>query len=185
MSDKNDPSESDQIEEPQITSENQGKSTPTSKKRKIINEDSSKLDEAFKILKSAASASAGNDESQSFGRFVGNKLEKYNQQVRNIVQYEMSNILFKADNGYFNQQLSTYYKNNHYNYSDPSTYNYNYNPQSYPTNIHSSSLPTRDTNITSLSVVQTSPATYTQTSTPVPSPVNTYTSEELDFGDII
>lgn len=187
MSDKNAPIESDQmhIEESQNTSENQDKSTLTSKKRKTINEDSSRLDEAFKILKSAASASAGNDESQSFGRFVGNKLETYNQQVRNIVQYEMSNILFKADYGYFNQQLTPYNTNNHYNYSDPSTYNYNYNAQSYPTNIHSSSLPTRDTNITSLSVLQTSPATYTQTSTPVPSPVNTYTSEELDFSDII
>lgn len=161
----------------------------TSKKRKIINEDNSKLDKAFKILETAASASAGNTESQSFGQFVGKKLETYNQQVRSIVQYEMSNILFKADYGYFNQQPTSTYQNNHYNYSDPSTYNYNYNPLSYPTNIHSSSLPytlpTRDTNITSFPVPQTSPATITQTSTPHPSPVNNYTSEELDFSDII
>lgn len=190
MSDENASSESDQMhsEEPQITSENQNRSTLIyKKKRKIINEDSGRLDKAFKILESAASASAGTNESQSFGQFVGKKLETYNQQVRSIVQYEMSNILFKADYGYFNQQQATYYQNNHYNYSDPSTSNHNYNPQNYPTNIHSSSLPhpfpTRD--ITSLSAPQTSPATFTQSSTPVPSPVNTYTSEELDFSDII
>lgn len=192
MSDDNAPCESEQMhtEEPQIISKNQNaSSTLTSKKKKIIDEDSSRLDKAFKMLESAASASAtGTNESQSFGQFVGKKLETYNQQVRSIVQYEMSNILFKADYGYFNQQQPTY-QNNHYNYSDPSTYNYNYNPQNYPTNIHSSSLPhpflPRDTNITSHSVPQTSPATFTQTSTPVPSPVNTFTSEELDFSDII
>jgi len=114
---------------------------PIENKRKIINEDSSKLDKAFKILESAASASDGNNESLSFGQFVGKKLETYNQHVRTILQYEMSNILFRLDYGYFNQSLT--YKNNHHNnYSDPSSSNYNYNPQSYPTNIHFSSLPT-------------------------------------------
>jgi len=199
MSDENAPSENNQMdtEVPQITSENQGTSTLTTKKRKNMNEDSSKLDKAFKILESAASASVGNNESQSFGQFVGKKLETYNQQVRSIVQYEMSNILFKADYGYFNQPLT--YQNNHNNYSNPSSYNnYNNNPQSYPTNIHSSSLPyplpARDTNITSIPnfpvpqtspATQTLPATFSQTSTPLTSPVNTYTSEELDFSDIM
>ena len=189
MSDENAQSESNQLhtDEPQITPENQDTSTPTSEKRKIINEDNSKLDKAFKILESAASASAEKTESQSFGQFVGKKLETYNQQVRSIVQYEMSNILFKADSGYFNQQLTSTYQNNHYRYnSDPS--NYNYNPHNYPTNIHTSlphTLPARETNITSLPVPQTSPATITQTSTPHTSPANTYTSEELDFSDII
>jgi len=51
------------------------------KKRKIVNEDSCRLDKAFKILESAASASAGTNESQSFGQFVGKKLETYNQKV--------------------------------------------------------------------------------------------------------
>ncbi|CAI6368184.1 unnamed protein product [Macrosiphum euphorbiae] len=180
MSDENAQSDQLHTDEPQITPENQDTSTPTSKKRKIINEDNSKLDKAFKILESAASASAEKTESQSFGQFVGKKLETYNQQVRSIVQYEMSNILFKADSGYFNQQLTSTYQNNHYRYnSDPSNYNYNYNynPHNYPTNIHTSlphTLPARETNITSLPVPQTSPATITQTSTPHPSPANTY-----------
>ncbi|KAF0709284.1 Uncharacterized protein FWK35_00036449, partial [Aphis craccivora] len=171
-------------------------------KKKIIKEDG-RLDKAFKILESAASASAVNNESQSFGQFVGNKLEKYNQQVRSIVQYEITNILFKADYGYYNQQQLAY-QNNHY-ISDPSTQNYNYHSQSYPMYLHSSSLPssfpTHDTNITYTPVPQTSPATFTQsspaiftqtspakftqTSTPVPSPANTFTSEELDFSDIM
>lgn len=47
-------------------------------------------------------ASAGNTESQSFGQFDGKKLKTYNRQLRSIVQYGMSNILFKADYGYFN-----------------------------------------------------------------------------------
>ncbi|XP_025196112.1 uncharacterized protein LOC112595201 [Melanaphis sacchari] len=203
MADDNDPTEINQIpteelqihsKETQITSENQGSSTQPSKKKKIIKEDG-RLDKAFKILESAASASAVNNESQSFGQFVGSKLEKYNQQVRSIVQYEISNILFKADYGYFNQQQLTY-QNNHY-ISDPSTHNYNYHSQSYPMNMHSSSLPysfpTHDTNITYTPVPQTSPAAFTQsspakftqTSTPVPSPSNTFTSEELDFSDIM
>ncbi|CAI6372153.1 unnamed protein product [Macrosiphum euphorbiae] len=175
MSDENAQSESNQLhtDEPQITPENQDTSTPTSEKRKIINEDNSKLDKAFKILESAASASAEKTESQSFGQFVGKKLETYNQQVRSIVQYEMSNILFKADSGYFNQQLTSTYQNNHYRYnSDPS----NYNPHNYPTNIHTSlshTLPARETNITYLPVPQTSPATITHTSTPHTLPANT------------
>lgn len=156
---------------PQDNTENQGASTSASKKKKIIQDD--RLDKAFKILESAG---AGNNECHSFGQFVGNKLQGYNQHVRNVVQYEISNILFKADYGYFNQQ-QTAYQNIHYN---PSPSTYNYNPQSYPT-MQSSSIPYSLTTLSTTSVPPTPTATNTQTFTPATSPVSTHTSEELDF----
>lgn len=112
----------------------------SSNKRKNNNED--RLLKAFKILETAQAAN--NNECQAFGLFVANKLQNYNQQVRNIVQHEISNILFHADNEYYTPR--PLYQN---------------------------------------SPNQTTPSTNTQSFTPVPSPANTFTSEELDFTDLI
>lgn len=63
-----------------------------SNKRKSNNED--RLEKAFKILETAQATN--NNECRAYRLFVRNKLQNYNQQVRNIVQHEISNILFHA-----------------------------------------------------------------------------------------
>jgi hypothetical protein len=59
------------------------------------------LEKAFTILMSAAAAAFADDECQSFGNFIANKLWIYLKRTRNIVQYEISNIIFAAYQGHF------------------------------------------------------------------------------------
>ncbi|CAK9820685.1 hypothetical protein ANTPLA_LOCUS10770 [Anthophora plagiata] len=43
------------------------------------------------------------DECYSYGMFIANKLKYYSAHTRSAVQHAMSNVLFKADMGYYNQ----------------------------------------------------------------------------------
>jgi len=61
------------------------------------------LERAFTTLKTstAAASSADDDECQSFGSFISNKLRNYLPRTSNQVQHEISNIIFAADQGHF------------------------------------------------------------------------------------
>jgi hypothetical protein len=60
------------------------------------------LQKAFTILtSSAAAAASADDECRSFGNFAANKLRIYLPRTRNIIQYEISNIIFAAYQGHF------------------------------------------------------------------------------------
>ncbi|KAK9883702.1 hypothetical protein WA026_001889 [Henosepilachna vigintioctopunctata] len=71
-----------------------------SRKRQKRNEDSEKLDKAFKIL-SEASTKASNTQEQSechiFGNLVAKKLAKYSSELQSTVEQQIMNVLFKAD----------------------------------------------------------------------------------------
>lgn len=69
------------------------------------------LKEAFGILKSAStSASSSNEtnEIKSFFSFVENKMKKYSEHTKNIVQQAICEVIFKADNGYYDRNYFPY-----------------------------------------------------------------------------
>jgi hypothetical protein len=75
---------------------------PPKKKMKKGTEDSEILEKAIAILtSSAATAASADDECRSFGNFIANKLRNYLPHTRSVVQHEISNIIFAADQGHF------------------------------------------------------------------------------------
>lgn len=70
-------------------------------KQKIPREN--KIDEAFDMLKSVAAKQTLDDANADYGKHVANKLRNYSERVKAIVQYNINNILFQADMGYFNR----------------------------------------------------------------------------------
>lgn len=79
------------------------------------------LKEAFGVLKSvSASSSNAHDEIKSFLSFVENKMRKYNEPTKNIVQQAICELIFKADTGYYDQNhFGNYYP---YGICNPSTH---------------------------------------------------------------
>ncbi|RLU25089.1 hypothetical protein DMN91_003181 [Ooceraea biroi] len=71
------------------------------------------LKEAFGVLKSVSSSS--NDEIKSFLSFIENKMKRYNEHTKNIVQQAICEIVFKADNGYYENYFGNYYPHGTYN----------------------------------------------------------------------
>jgi hypothetical protein len=101
--------------------------------------DEDKLDEAFKILTKASTASMQEpNECQIFGNLVAKKLQKYSAELQTTVQQDIMNILFKADRSHQNQhsphnpsQLQHYHPLHHSYSLDYSTPQHS---QSYPVN---------------------------------------------------
>jgi hypothetical protein len=62
------------------------------------------LKDAFGTLKSAStSLSKEPDKISSFLTFVGNKMTRYNDHTKNMVQQAICEVIFRADNGYYEQ----------------------------------------------------------------------------------
>lgn len=66
----------------------------------------SKADEAYKILKETMANRTIRDESTIFGEHVANKHRKYNENTKHIVEHLISNVLFDADMGKYNEPFS-------------------------------------------------------------------------------
>lgn len=83
---------------------------PKGKKRKILANTDSRIDEAFDILKKSASnielSQQPPDECTTYGTHIGNKLRNYTPKTRSFVQYYFNNILFEADMGKFDGNVS-------------------------------------------------------------------------------
>lgn len=77
---------------------------PTPRKKGKKDTTDERLDKAFQLLTAAADESE-NDECKSYGFFVGNKIKNYNSKTRNAVQHAISNILFNADSGFYDQNV--------------------------------------------------------------------------------
>lgn len=79
------------------------------------------LKDAFGILKSAStSLSKEPDEISSFLTLVGNKLRRYNDHTKNMVQQAICEVIFRADNGYYEQSyLGNYCSHAHPTYTAP------------------------------------------------------------------
>jgi len=64
------------------------------------------LNKAFEILSSsAAAATTDEDESRSYGIYLGNKLRQYTARTRSAVQHAFGDIIFRADQGMFEHEL--------------------------------------------------------------------------------
>jgi hypothetical protein len=96
------PEEGDSIEELNQFIASPPTPVPPKKKMKKGREECEMLEKAFTILTSAAAAAASSDdECRSFGNFIANKLRNYSSRTRNIVQHEISSLIFAADQGRF------------------------------------------------------------------------------------
>jgi hypothetical protein len=65
------------------------------------------LGKAFNILKASAAASA-EDESRSFANIIANKLCNCSSRNRSVVQHAVSNIIFDAYQGHFDQYCKSH-----------------------------------------------------------------------------
>ncbi|XP_063384890.1 uncharacterized protein LOC134671000 [Cydia fagiglandana] len=79
-------------------------------KRKKYSHDSENemINSAFKMLSSASAAvnevsarASASDDSQIYANFIASKMRTYSQRTKNSLQHQISNLLFQADNGYF------------------------------------------------------------------------------------
>ncbi|KOC59506.1 hypothetical protein WH47_09028 [Habropoda laboriosa] len=71
---------------------------------KVSGSKQSEDDRTEKLLKSVKTPNE--DECYSYGMFVANKLKRYSAHTRSAVQHAMSNILYNADMGHYNQSSS-------------------------------------------------------------------------------
>lgn len=71
--------------------------------KKTIVEDS-RIEHAYSILKDSLAKKAARDKNNVFAEYVALKLKGYSNQTRNIVEHQISNILFEADMGNFDRE---------------------------------------------------------------------------------
>lgn len=83
------------------------------------------LSKAFDILSSSAAATiTDEDESRSYGTYIGNKLRLYSAKTRSAVIHAIGDIIFRADQGMFEPNIL--HNQNNMCYPNP------YLPQSFP-----------------------------------------------------
>lgn len=71
-------------------------------KKKLVED--SRIEHAYSILKDCLSKKTSRDKNNVFAEYVALKLKGYSNQTRNIVEHQISNILFEADMGHFDRE---------------------------------------------------------------------------------